>query len=242
MKDVCGMEYKKLDISTDYSVKVNTFSEGLKKIKDQKMLCSYKDNKKNFIFQLALYILLNSRACQLYLQAKYFKIYVDEYQDCDKDMHVFFMYICSSLRIDTFVVGDEKQSIYTWRGAYPEAFMEIWYRQDFSKKFMRHNFRSCQQIQNYSNLLCDETRGLYKSVEDLSSIIVVCTTIDNWAASIVSYLDLEKKCALLRYSNANAELGANELTRENIEFTYVPQTPIADITTSTAWSVNIRTI
>ena len=100
MKDAYGMEYKKLDMNTDYSVKVNTFSEGVKKIKDEQVLCSYKDNKKNFIFQLALYILLNSRACQLYLQAKYFKIYVDEDQDCDKDMHKFFMYICSALKIN----------------------------------------------------------------------------------------------------------------------------------------------
>lgn len=100
---------------------------------------------------------------------------------------------------------------------------------------MRDNFRSCQQIQNYSNLLCNETRDLYKSVDDLSSVIIVCATSDNWVSSIVPYLDTEKKCALLRYSNANAETGANELTDENIEFTYVPQTPIADITTETAW-------
>lgn len=100
---------------------------------------------------------------------------------------------------------------------------------------MRDNFRSCQQIQNYSNLLCNETRDLYKPVDDLSSVIMVCATADNWVSSIVPYLDTEKKCALLRYSNANAEAGANELTDGDVEFTYVPQTPIADITTETAW-------
>lgn len=168
MKDVFGMEYK-LDMSTDYSTKVNTFAEGVVKIKDEQILCSYRNSKENFIFQLALDILKKSKACQLYLQAKYFKIYVDEYQDCDKDMHALFMYICEILRIDTFVVGDEKQSIYMWRGAYPKAFMSIWDRPDFSKKFMRDNFRSCQQIQNYSNLLCNETRDLYKPVNDLKN-------------------------------------------------------------------------
>lgn len=237
MKDVFGMEYK-LDMSTDYSAKVNTFAEGLAKIKDEQILCSYENSKENFIFQLALEILKKSKACQLYLQAKYFKIYVDEYQDCDKDMHALFMYICEVLQIDTFVVGDEKQSIYMWRGAYPKAFMSIWDRPDFSKKFMRDNFRSCQQIQNYSNLLCKETRDLYKSVDDLSSVIMVCATADNWVSSIVPYLDAEKKCALLRYSNANAEARSNELTAGNVEFTYVPQTPIADITTETAWLYN----
>ena len=237
MKDVFGMEYK-LDMSTDYSAKVNTFVEGLAKIKDEQILCSYANSKENFIFQLALDILKKSKACQLYLQAKYLKIYVDEYQDCDKDMHALFMYICETLRIDTFVVGDEKQSIYMWRGAYPKAFMSIWDRTDFSKKFMRDNFRSCQQIQNYSNLLCNETRDLYKLVDDLSSVIMVCATMDNWVSSVVPYLDSEKKCALLRYSNANAEAGANELTGGSVEFTYVPQTPIADITTETAWLYN----
>lgn len=237
MKDVFGMEYK-LDMSTDYSAKVSTFAEGLAKIKDEQVLCSYVNSKENFIFQLALDILKKSKACQLYLQAKYFKIYVDEYQDCDKDMHALFIYICEILQIDTFVVGDEKQSIYMWRGAYPKAFMSIWDRPDFSKKFMRDNFRSCQQIQNYSNLLCNETRDLYKPVDDLSSVIMVCATADNWVSSIVPYLDTEKKCALLRYSNANAEAGAVGLTDGKVEFTYVPQTPIADITTETAWLYN----
>lgn len=237
MKDVFGKEYK-LDMSTDYSVKVNTFAEGLKKIKDEQILCSYANSKENFIYQLALDILKKSQACQLYLKAKYFKIYVDEYQDCDKDMHALFMYICENLKIDTFVVGDEKQSIYIWRGAYPKAFMSIWEREDFSQKFMRKNFRSCQQIQNYSNLLCDETRDLYKAVDDLSSVIVICTTQSNWVSAVTQYLDPNKRCALLRYSKANAEAGAKALTDEEIEFIYVPPTPIADITTDAAWLYN----
>lgn len=71
MKDVFGRAYK-LDMSTDYSVKVKTFAEGLVKIKDEQILCSYANSKENFIFQLALEILQKSKACQLYLKAKYF--------------------------------------------------------------------------------------------------------------------------------------------------------------------------
>ncbi len=237
IKDVFGNTYN-FDMSTDYSVKVKSFDEGLEKLKEEQILCSYTNSKENFIFQLALKILKNSKACQLYLKAKYFKIYVDEYQDCDKDMHTLFMYICGILEIDTFVVGDEKQSIYMWRGAYPRAFMHIWNKKEFSKKFMRENFRSCQQIQNYSNLLCKETRDLYKPIKDLSSIVIVCTTKDNWVKSIIPYIDNNEKCALLRYSNSNAESGANELTEMGMEFTYIPQTPISDITTESAWIYN----
>lgn len=80
MKDVYGQAYK-VDMNADYSVKVNTFADGLLKIKDEQTLGSYADSKENFIFQLALDILKRSTACQLYMQAKYFKIYVDEYQD-----------------------------------------------------------------------------------------------------------------------------------------------------------------
>lgn len=228
----------KLDISTDYSVKVKTFADGLKKIKNEQILCSYENSKENFIFQLALKILQKSKACQLYLKAKYFKIYVDEYQDCDKDMNALFMYVCEFLNIDTFVVGDEKQSIYMWRGAYPKAFMDIWNREDFSRRFMKDNFRSCQQIQNYSNLFCEETRNLYKDVEDLSSIIVIWTTMSKWVASVIQYFDINKKCALLRYSQNNAKGGAKALTDGDMEFTYVPQTPISEITTDAAWLYN----
>ena len=116
MKDVYGSDYD-LDMSTDYSkeAKVDTFQAAVEKIKTEGILCSYTDNKKNFIFELAQEIVEKSVACRLFLQAKYFKIYIDEYQDCDKSMHKLFMYLCDTLKIETFVIGDEKQSIYIWR-------------------------------------------------------------------------------------------------------------------------------
>lgn len=82
LKDVYGADFD-LDMSTDYSAKVDTFQEAIEKIRNEGILCSYRDNKRNFIFDLAQEIVENSSACRLYLQAKYFKIYIDEYQDCD---------------------------------------------------------------------------------------------------------------------------------------------------------------
>lgn len=237
MKDVYGKDYK-VDMSTDYSVKVNSFADGIAMVKNDQLLCSYSNSKENFIFHLALDIVKKSSACQLYLQAKYFKIYVDEYQDCDKDMHEFFMYLCDNLKIDTFVVGDEKQSIYIWRGAHPKSFMSIWEKENFSTKFMRDNFRSCKQIQNYSNLLCKETRILYSPMSDLSPVIILRTAQQNWTSSVLPYINFNKKCALLRYSNDNAKLCAEEMKNAGLDFTYIPQTPIADITTESAWLYN----
>lgn len=234
MKDVYGADFD-LDMSTDYSVKVNTFEEGIEKVKNEGILCSYKDNKRNFIFDLAQIIVKRSLACRLYLQAKYFKIYIDEYQDCDESMHNFFMYLCDKLNIETFIVGDEKQSIYIWRGAYPEAFKDIWTKSNFKKKFMGNNFRSCQQIQNYSNLLCDETRDLYSPTDNVDNIVWLSSREANWATKVMSNIDPDKSLALLRFSNRDAKNGAEKLTTNGLECIYIPQIPIADITTETAW-------
>lgn len=234
MKDVYGSEYD-LDMSTDYSVKVNSFQAGIQTIKNKSILPSYSNIKKNFIFELAMDIVKKSLACRLYLQSKYFKIYIDEYQDCDNSMHEFFMYLCDNLNIETFIVGDEKQSIYMWRGAYPKAFESIFAKDNFEHLFMMQNFRSCQQIQNYSNLLCPETRFLYKPISNLDSIIWLNSTEENWSSQVLSYINLDLKTALLRYKKDSAQNGAQQLTAKGVDFVFVPHPPIADITTNTAW-------
>lgn len=234
MKDVYGTEYD-LDMSTDYSEKVNSFQAGIQTIKNKSILPSYSNIKKNFIFELAMDIVKKSLACRLYLQSKYFKIYIDEYQDCDNSMHEFFMYLCDNLNIETFIVGDEKQSIYMWRGAYPKAFESIFTKDNFEHLFMTQNFRSCQQIQNYSNLLCPETRFLYKPISNLDSIIWLNSTEENWSLQVLSYFDLNLKTALLRYKGDSAQNGAQQLTVKGVDFVFVPHPPIADITTNTAW-------
>lgn len=234
MKDVYGTEFN-VDMNTDYSVKVSTFSQGVEKIRSESTLCSYINNTKNFIFELAFRIIKQSKACQLYIRSKYFKIYIDEYQDCDKDMHTFFMFLCNKLGIETFIVGDEKQSIYIWRGAYPEAFKSIWEMENFNKIFMGDNFRSCQQIQNYSNLLCEETRDKYIPVVELESIIWLNSSNAAWAVDTLPHLDLSKKIALLRFSNNNANMGAEQLSQNGIDCVYIPKIPISEITTEVAW-------
>ena len=234
MKDVYGANFD-CDMNTDYSLKIDTLEDGIKKMADESTLCSYNDNKKNFIFELAQHIVENSAACRLYLQARYFKIYIDEYQDCDKDMHKFFMYLCDKLNIETFVVGDEKQSIYIWRGAYPEAFKSIWKKDNFKTIFMGDNYRSCQQIQNYSNLLCEETRHLYVPTDSIDNIVYLSTTSLTWVTEVLKEIDPSQKSALLRFSNANAKSGASLLSEQGMDYVYIPQTPIADITTDSAW-------
>ena len=236
-RDVYGTDYC-IEMCTDYSVKKQSFQEALNYLRAKKTICAYADNKKNFVFELALDIVKKSKACKLFLKAKYFKIYVDEYQDCDKTMHEFFMYLCNTLEIDLFVVGDDKQSIYIWRGAYPEAFRSILKMDNFSKNVLRENYRSCLMIQNYSNLLSDDTRSQYKADPDTSLIILINTCASKWVEAVKPHIDLSKGVALLRFTNDNAKLGATELSSIGAEFTYIPKTPISDITTETAWLYN----
>lgn len=237
MKDVYGMEWN-LDMSTDYSVEVTSFIEGIEKIKKEKIIPSYNDNRKNFVFQLALDIIRRSKACSLYFQARYFKIYIDEYQDCDKDMHDFFMYINKNLKIEFFIIGDEKQSIYIWRGAHPESFLEILKNPDFKRENLIDNHRSCLQIQNYSNLLFENTREFYKENLDLNSIFFINTSSRDCYEESIKYLDLTKKIALLRYRKEDARKGAELLSNIGVKFQYIPQIPIASITTNSSWLYN----
>lgn len=106
---------------------------------------------------------------------------------------------------------------------------------NISKVFMGDNFRSCRQIQNYSNLLCEETRGLYNPTESLDNIIWITPKQQEWPSEVLQYIDPQKRTALLRFRNADAENGASELSSAGNNFVFIPQLPIADITTETAW-------
>ena len=57
MKDIFGLEYE-IDMDTNYSIKIDNFIDGINKIKLEGILCSYINPKKNFIFELARYIVI----------------------------------------------------------------------------------------------------------------------------------------------------------------------------------------
>lgn len=245
LKDAYGEEYD-VDLDTDYANRdnrLNSLVDGLESIKNTHTIYSYTNNSRNFVFDLALDIMKKSEACRLYLQAKYFGIYIDEYQDCDIDMHEFFMYLCDQLRITTFIVGDEKQSIYRWRGANPDSFVSVFTKAGFTHKLLTENHRSDKQIQDYSNLLFATTRELVTQPQNAGNIIWLSATNEDWAAKVIPLLDASKTSALLRsqkeYSKWTLKYGAYEgaafMSQNGIEHTYVPPTPIDDITTNTAW-------
>lgn len=228
MYDVYGREYK-IEIKPDYSTsnQINRFEDGAKKILESGFICKYVNQKVNYTFQLALYILKNSEACKLYLKSKYYKIYIDEYQDCDKDMHQLFLYINKYLDIPLFIVGDLKQSIYRWRGGYDEGFRELWKDDCFTTYKLSHNFRSVQGIQNYASIFMDEIREDFRNVEFDDS--VHCAAYWNELLAIEKireWVGFSQKCAFLIRTREEGKRWSEQLKLNKIEFTFIPGSPL----------------
>lgn len=234
MKDAFGDIYD-CPMSTDYETSFSNFNEGLRYISNEGTLGVYNDTKKNFVFELALKVLKESEVARLYLKAKYFKIYIDEYQDCDLTMNEFFMYLTDTLQIDLFIVGDYKQSLYIWRGATPQAFQNLFAKKTFQYISMRDNFRSNKQIQNFSNLLFEETSNLYEIQGKLNNILLLNCNDNNWIQKIYNVWDKNKNSALLRARNNDAENCAKLLFEYGMEFKFIPKPPIDEISNDTAW-------
>ncbi|QWH15293.1 ATP-dependent helicase (plasmid) [Bacillus mycoides] len=228
MYDVYGMDFKK-EIKPDFDDEnqIETFDEGIEKIRNTQLMCKYRDIKKNFAFQLALEILKNSQSSRRYMKAKYYRIYIDEYQDSDVDMHNFFMYLCDELDIPLFIVGDAKQSIYAWRGAYSDGFTGLFIKQSFRKFELWHNFRSNTVIQNYSNIFMESVRRHYQQTEFKDEVIVFKYSIDSEAIDYIKdWINVSKKCAFLNFSNINSEAWSEQLKNVGIPFVFIPGSPL----------------
>ena len=109
-------------------------------------------------------------------------IYIDEYQDVDEVQDLIFSAI--SKPTNRFMVGDIKQSIYSFRGAEPKVFASYRssfpdhndaeaYKSDCQTIFMSNNFRCDKNVIDFTNLVCSyifsactESIG-YKKSDDL---------------------------------------------------------------------------
>lgn len=224
------------ELQPDYDTKLNTWDELFALVCETGRVAKYVNLKKNFIFELATQIIKASEACRLFLQAKYFKIYVDEYQDCDIDMHNFFMCLCKELSIHHFLVGDLKQFIYGWKGAQRESFERLLQDDDFEKYRLDENFRCCQQIQNFANLLYpNEMSCLYKECELNGEVIVVNTCTGKVYPDIIQTLNSGTQFAVLRRSNDSAQHSAGQLTMNGFECQYIKTPAVCEIYTKDGW-------
>lgn len=232
IKDALGDRFP-----TEYEVvysrenKIRSFEEGLNNLKNNYKLGTYFDNEDNFKFQLALKILKNSKVARQYLMAKYSRLYIDEYQDCDKDMHRLFMYIHNQLGLKLFLVGDPKQSIYEWRGAKPFLFKSLFEGvNELNKYRLTENFRCCQEIRNYSNIFLKETQDLFEEFEGEQGKVLGV----NGDYLSLDFLDTKKEIGILVRTNNEAREICKLLNEDGYNFVFVPRTPLDDLGTQNA--------
>lgn len=229
-------ELSGVNFTTDYMHRFNSFEECLNHFKTNHEICTIKNEKdKNFIFELARFILEESFAARMYLKSRYFKIFIDEYQDCDCSMHKLFEFISKQLNIILVIAGDVKQTIYAWRGADPSLFAQFWLDSDFEHIQLKDNFRSCQIIQNYTNLLNRQTASLYKKDNKNNEILLIHANRSNWIKKIRPYLSNNGKIALLRYKNSDIDENVEELSTNHIYFERIKRPPVFDTSNGTAW-------
>lgn len=222
---------KEIEIDVKYDDSIMTANEGVKKIQETGIIGTYEDIRKNFIFQLALHIVKKSKACRLYLQAKYFKLYIDEYQDCDRDTHNFFMYLCYQLKIQLFIVGDPKQSIYIWRGADTKILKELEENPLFIKLRLFKNFRAHESLEAFSFIFDSKYQKSINGISSEKRIYFFFASQSNWPRKIKSYIS-EDNSVVLRRMRETAKNNVQDLESISKSFFYIEEPTIYQIYSS----------
>ena len=115
--------------------------------------------------QKSTYLLLkNNHDLLVKLQGQYQYVLVDEYQDTNPLQDEFFRLIAEPEN-KIFVVGDEDQSIYGFRGASINNFRKFPSRYDNTKIIkLETNFRSTKDIVDISNFFMSKRRAIKKNI------------------------------------------------------------------------------
>jgi len=165
-------------------------------------------------------------------QSKYHYILVDEFQDINKVQYDVIKLLVEKSR-NIFIVGDDDQSIYGFRGAKPEIML------DFTKDFedaakinLDINYRSTSNIVNSAKSVIDNnSKRFYKDIRAFNQVgnlvnireFVDTTDENNYIIdSIRQYIEGEtqyKDIAVLSRTNIGARQLMGKLIEYNIPFT-----------------------
>ncbi|MGO1651575.1 ATP-dependent helicase [Senegalia sp. (in: firmicutes)] len=161
-------KYKKLNI--------NNFKKIYAKYESFKKQNNYIDF--DDMLSLTIYILENNPLILSNLKDRYQYIQIDEGQDTSRAQHKIIR-LLSEPRNNIFIVADDDQSIYGFRGAYPEYLLDFEKIYTNAKKFfMEQNYRSSNNIVDTSNKFITNntiryTKNLYtENPDDLPVTIV----------------------------------------------------------------------
>ncbi len=122
----------------------------------------------NDILNFTNFILSNFQDSLEYWSNRFDTILVDEFQDTN-DIQYQFLSLMSSKNKNIFAVGDEDQSIYSFRGSNPKIIQNFIHSNKDEIKVIKleENYRSTQQILDVANLLINKNTD--RSVKNLYS-------------------------------------------------------------------------
>lgn len=123
--------------------------------------------------------LLQDRQVQQHYHAKYRFLFVDEFQDTDIDQIRWINFIKPEY---LFVVGDDDQNIYGWRGTDVKAFREFQRAPEREKIILPRNYRSTSRIIDVANAV------IAKEPERIKKTMVPASTM---MAGEVEFLELD---------------------------------------------------
>ncbi len=154
-----------------------------------KLLCEYKDGE----------IIASQSGMEIIEQYK--EVMVDEYQDVNDLQNILF-YVLSGFNKKLFAVGDVKQSIYGFRGANPDNFLNKKNNSDIENKdninckkiVLGNNFRSKNNICNFINtffkIFMNENTGKLIYNDDEKLIPSAVFPVTDKAAVSFDFIDL----------------------------------------------------
>lgn len=143
----------------EYQTDIANFPELFRRYNQElreKSLMDYDDQ-----LAYALAILKTKPQVLEYFQSRFHYINVDEAQDTSKIQHAIIKLLAGRCR-NIFMVGDEDQSIYGFRAAYPEALMN--FREEYPEAkilYLEQNYRSTPEIVNSANSFIVRNRFRY---------------------------------------------------------------------------------
>lgn len=125
--------------------------------KEANFLLDYDD-----LLTTAYHILKHHEQLCSFYQQRYSHIQIDEAQDTSKIQYELIKLIATP-KNNLFLVGDDDQSIYAFRGAYPKQLLD--FKQTFPGAqliYLTENFRSSQNIVNLSSAFIERNQHRYK--------------------------------------------------------------------------------
>ena len=192
-------------------------------------------------------------------QKRFQFVLVDEYQDTNQ-LQAELIDLQAERYKNVMVVGDDSQSIYSWRGANYENIIEFPQRYPKAQVYkIETNYRSTPEILQLANAaIAANTRQFAKELEASRGpgekpVLAVCSAADEQAAFVAQRaLELREEgielndMAVLYRSHFHALEMQLELTRRNIPFSitsgirFFEQAHIKDVTSYLKWLANPR--